>query len=136
MKTAWLHADTTLTMAACIKAPSVDCIAERSTPLGAPGCSWSVSQHYPTTRPPAGVCRSLLQEEQELQSRQPPAPERLRKVRRWIEERSLALQVQEELVEAKQMQLISVEAGLRMAEAELDFLADEKQVCGRGRLCV
>ena len=29
------------------------------------------------------------------------------------------------------MELISVEAGMRMAEAELDYLADEKQVPDR-----
>jgi len=38
--------------------------------------------------------------------------------------------VQQELAEAKQIQLISVEAGLRMDEAELDYLADEKQARG------
>ena len=42
----------------------------------------------------------------------------------------MALQLQQDLAEAKQIQLISVEAGLRMAEAELDYLADEKQARG------
>lgn len=35
--------------------------------------------------------------------------------------------MQQELTEAKQIQLMSVEASLRMAEAELDYMADEKQ---------
>ena len=72
----------------------------------------------------------MKEEDEALESRQPPAPERHRKVKRWIEERAIALQVQQELAEAKQIQLISVEAGLRMAEAELDHLADEKQARG------
>ena len=80
------------------------------------------------------IFRSLRDEDESLQSRTPHAPERHRKVRRWIEEKSIALQVQQELVEAKQMELISVEAGLRMAEAELDYLADEKQVTEQSTL--
>ena len=72
----------------------------------------------------------MKEEDESLQNRKPPAPERHRKVKRWIEERAVALRVQQELAEAKQIQLISVEAGLRMAEAELDYLADEKQARG------
>ena len=40
--------------------------------------------------------RSLREEDEALQSRSPPAPERHRKVGRWIEEKTVALQVQQE----------------------------------------
>jgi hypothetical protein len=72
----------------------------------------------------------LQEEEEELSVRQPPAPERLKKVSKWSVERALALQVQTELVEAKQLELLSIEAGLRAAERELDFIADSQQVKG------
>lgn len=39
-------------------------------------------------------------------------------------------QVQQELVESKQLELIAIEAGLRAAETELDFMADAKEVRG------
>ncbi|GAX76218.1 hypothetical protein CEUSTIGMA_g3662.t1 [Chlamydomonas eustigma] len=72
--------------------------------------------------------KSLEKEEEELKARKPVASERLRKVHKWIEERFTALSVQQDLLESKQMELISVEAQLRMAESELDFMADEKEV--------
>eukprot|EP00955_Chlamydomonas_euryale_P047306 353636-Chlamydomonas_euryale.AAC.2 len=75
--------------------------------------------------------RELHDEELELEARNPPAPERLRKVQRWAAERALALQVQAELVEEKQLELISVEASLRQAEKDLDFMADAQEVCVR-----
>jgi hypothetical protein len=49
-------------------------------------------------------------------------------VHKWIKERNSALSAQQDLLDSKQMELISVEAQLRMAESELDFMADEKQV--------
>ncbi len=76
--------------------------------------------------------RSLEDEASELEGKVPPATERQRKVQRWIEERVSALGMQQQLVDAKQMELIAVEARLRMAEKELDFLADERQASAFG----
>jgi hypothetical protein len=39
--------------------------------------------------------------------------------------------MQQELVEAKQLEFIHAEAGQRSAESELDFMADAKQVMKR-----
>jgi hypothetical protein len=68
--------------------------------------------------------QSLEKEEKELLNSKPPAANRLAKVQQWLEVRRMTMQVQEELAEAKQMELLSVEASLRQVEGELDRLAD------------
>ena len=59
---------------------------------------------------------------------QPPAHERLRKVQRWIQEREEGLEEQHALAEAARIGAEGAEAALRVAEAELDFLADARNV--------
>lgn len=58
----------------------------------------------------------------------PPAPERLRKVQQWAEEREFALEAQRAVAAAKRIEAEGAEACLRAAEAELDFLAEARNV--------
>ncbi len=45
----------------------------------------------------------------------------------WMEQRQAALEAQSALAEIKRAEAAGAEANLRVAEAELDFLADTRQ---------
>jgi len=49
-------------------------------------------------------------------------------VRQWVASCEAALAEQREVVEARQLEVEAAAARLRAAEAELDFLADARQV--------
>ncbi|KAF5843501.1 hypothetical protein DUNSADRAFT_14417 [Dunaliella salina] len=75
-----------------------------------------------------GEIHNLLDEEGALLVKQPPATERIRKVRLWLAGCEAALAEQREMVEARELEVEAAAARLRAAEAELDFLADARQV--------
>ncbi|MEW5303719.1 MAG: hypothetical protein WDW36_006383 [Sanguina aurantia] len=104
---------------------------EEEVRAGSPGSPTPSASptHHPGVAPPAARLRAgrWKSSSRPCCAPAPPAPERLRKVQRWLVQRIAALPRSEVVAQAKQLAMLMAESELRAVEGELEFLAEARE---------